>query len=351
MTLLKRMPAKSTRKRSKKKLRYLPDVIPGYGRVRRGKGFFYTDHAGARITDAKKLERFGALVIPPAWTNVWISPSKNGHLQATGIDAEGRKQYLYHLEWTSERQRKKLSRMVAFGKALPGVRRQVARDLRQDVLTKEKVIAIALKITEVTLIRIGNEQYFRRYGSHGLTTLKKSQVSLFENHAVFRFRGKKGVRQEITLRNVNLVTHLLAMKDLPGSHLFQYVNGEGNVLRLRASDLNAYIQQSTGQRFSSKDYRTWYAGLWAFRLFGRCPDYTTEKECEASVLSVLDAVSHRLGNTRTVCKQYYVPDSLVSAYKDGSLLPYLRKSLGSKGLPAVKKTEQQLLNFLKHATT
>ncbi|WP_188508186.1 DNA topoisomerase IB [Parapedobacter pyrenivorans] len=344
------MSAKSTRKRNRKRLRYLPDLTAGYGRVRRGRGFCYTDTTGLRITDAKKLDRFRALVIPPAWKDVWISPSKKGHLQATGVDEEGRKQYLYHSEWTSERQQKKLNRMIAFGEALSHIRRQVTKDLRQEVLTKEKVTAIALKITEATLIRIGNEQYFRRYGSHGLTTLKKRQVSLSENQAIFRFRGKKGVRQEIEVRNVNLVAHLLELKGLPGAHLFQYIVGEGNVHRLRAADINAYIQQSTDQEFSSKDYRTWYAGLWAFRLFGKCPDYTTEKECEASILSVLDAVSHRLGNTRAVCKQYYVPDSLVSAYKDGTLFPYLRKSLGSSGLPGTRRAEEQLLNFLKHAT-
>lgn len=329
------------------KLRYLPDLAPGYRRVRRGKGFYYTDSDGNRITDEKKLTRFRALVIPPAWRQVWISPSKWGHLQATGIDEEGRKQYLYHPEWTKERQWKKLKRMVAFGNALPHIRRQIAKDLRAKGLTKEKTIAIALKVTEETLIRIGNEQYLRKYGSRGLTTLKKGHVHISKNDAVFRFRGKKGVKQEISVRNVKLATHLQELSRLAGPYLFQYCIEGNRSCRLRAADINAYIQQYTDLKFSSKDYRTWYAGFWAFSLFGRQASCDNEKEREATIISVLDAVSHRLGNTRAVCKHYYVPDNIITAYKDGSLLPYLRNDKSSSKRPLTKKeTERQLLAFL-----
>ncbi|SEL28093.1 DNA topoisomerase IB [Parapedobacter koreensis] len=337
-------------KRKGSKLRYLPDVERGYTRVKRGRGYYFMDPEGNRVTDTRKLERFRALVIPPAWKNVWISPSKRGHLQATGLDEEGRKQYLYHPDWTTERQRAKLSRMVDFGHALPQIRKHIAKDLRYQVLRKEKVIAIALKVTEETLIRIGNEQYLRKYGSRGLTTLKKKNVDVSDNEAVFRFRGKKGVRQQITVRNARLAAHLLELARLPGAYLFQYLNEDGKRYRLSAADINAYIQRFTNRAFTSKDYRTWYAGLWAFRLFARCLDYGNEKECQANVLSVLDAVSRRLGNTRAVCKQYYVPDSLVSAYTDGSLLPYLNQSLSGSGQPMAKETEKQLLVFLQQAT-
>ncbi|PPK99176.1 DNA topoisomerase IB [Parapedobacter indicus] len=328
------------------KLRYLPDLAPGYRRVRRGRGFYYTDSDGRRITDDKKLTRFRALVIPPAWKQVWISPSKRGHLQATGVDEEGRKQYLYHPEWTKERQRKKLKRMVAFGNALPDIRRQIAKDLRVEELTKEKAIAIALKVTEETLIRIGNEQYLRKYGSRGLTTLKKSHVHISESDAVFRFRGKKGVQQEISVRNVKLVAHLLELNRLTGPYLFQYCMEGNRSCRLRAADINAYIQQHTDLKFSSKDYRTWYAGFWAFSLFGRQASCESEKERETTIVSVLDVVSHRLGNTRAVCKHYYVPDSIITAYKDGSLQPYLRNGKRSKRPLTKKETERQLLAFL-----
>lgn len=328
------------------KLRYLPDLAPGYKRVRRGRGFYYIDSDGKRVTDDKKLARFRALVIPPAWKQVWISPSKRGHLQATGMDEEGRKQYLYHPEWTKERQRKKLERMVAFGNALPRIRQQITKDLRREGLVKEKAIAIALKVTEETLIRIGNEQYLRKYGSRGLTTLKKSHIRISKSEAIFRFRGKKGVQQEISVSNMKLAAHLLELNRLTGQYLFQYCTEGSRSCRLRPADINAYIQQHTDLKFSSKDYRTWYAGFWAFSLFGRQASCDSEKEREATIVSVLDAVSHRLGNTRAVCKHYYVPDSIITAYKDGSLLPYLNNDKSSKRPLTKKETEQQLLAFL-----
>ncbi|MGK6351488.1 DNA topoisomerase IB [Parapedobacter sp. DT-150] len=330
-------------------LRYLPDVVPGYRRVRRGRGYCYVDSEGNRVTDHDQLERFRALVIPPAWKEVWISPSKKGHLQATGIDEDGRKQYRYHPEWTKERQDEKLKRMVAFGQALPLIRRQVAKDLRRETFTKEKAIAVALRVTEETLIRIGNEQYLRRYGSHGLTTLKKKHVTISAGTMVFRFRGKKGVWQEIAVRDAKLAATLADLCAWPGAYVFQYRNGEGGRSRLYAADINAYIQQYTQANFSSKDFRTWYAGLWAFRLFAKQAVYENEQECQTNIVSVLDAVSQRLGNTRAVCKQYYVPDSLICAYRSGALLPYLGKSLSSSGIPATKKAETQLLAFFRRA--
>ncbi|MFC3199015.1 DNA topoisomerase IB [Parapedobacter deserti] len=347
MILLKPSTAKSAQKNSGAKLRYLPDMVAGYKRVRRGKGYCYLDSAGGRITEAKKLERFRALAIPPAWKNVWISPSKKGHLQATGVDEEGRKQYLYHPEWTKERQRKKIERMLAFGSALQDIRRQIVKDLRHGSLIKEKSIAIALKVTEVTLIRIGNEHYLKKYGSYGLTTLKKRHVTIADSNVTFRFSGKKGVKHEILVRNAALASNMRELKQLTGPYLFQYLNDSGKRQRLRAVDINAYLQRHTDPDFSSKDYRTWFAGLWAFHLLARCVDYGNEKECRANIMSVLDAVSERLGNTRTVCKQYYVPDRLISAYEDGSLLPFLKKCLNGRGVPTIKETERQLLAFLQ----
>jgi len=341
--------AESTRKR-RTKLRYLPDSVPGYGRVKRGRGFYYVDCEGNRITDKGKLERLRALVIPPAWKSVWISPSKRGHLQATGVDEEGRKQYSYHPAWTAERQQKKLKRMVAFGKVLPHIRQRIDDDLQHGAFVKEKAIALALKIMEETLMRVGNEQYRRRYGSHGLTTLKKKHLHISKNTLVFRFRGKKGVWQEISVCNAKLAADLSEMRQLPGAYLFQYIDEEGKKRRLDAADINGYIQQHADGGFSSKDYRTWYAGVWAFRLFAQCMPYASERECRANILSVLDVVSQRLGNTRTVCKQYYVPDRLIGAYEDGTLLPYLQRSFGN-GAQTVEETERQLLAFLRQAVS
>ncbi|WP_188751748.1 DNA topoisomerase IB [Parapedobacter defluvii] len=332
------------------KLRYLPDVVPGYRRVKHGRGFCYLDVRGVRITDARKLQRFRALVIPPAWKNVWISPSKRGHLQVTGIDEDGRKQYLYHPEWTAEKQQEKLMRMVAFGEALPSFRKQIAKDLRRQTFDKVKVIALALRAMEETLMRVGNEQYRRKYGSHGLTTLKKKHLKISGETAVFQFRGKKGVKQKISVDHKDLVEQLILLRNLPRPYLFQYINEEKQVIRLKAADINRYIQNYTNPEFSSKDYRTWYAGLWALRLFAERIDGIGEKDCKPHILSVLDSVSQRLGNTRTVCKQYYVPDRLVSAFEDGSLLPYLENSRAGRNIRTDRAAERQLLAFLRCVT-
>jgi len=329
------------------KLRYLPDAGPGYGRMRKGKGYCYVDSDGKRVTDPDELSRFNTLRIPPAWKDVWISPSPRGHLQATGVDQEGRKQYLYHPDWTRERQQQKLHRMLAFGRALPEIRRRMRKDFRREIPTKEKTSATALKVTEATLIRIGNEQYRKRYGSHGLTTLRKKHVRINGPDISFRFKGKKGVWHELSIRDAALASTLEALADMRGGYLFQYIDETGKRRRLRAADLNEYIQGHTGDGFSSKDYRTWYAGLWAFRLLAKCPDYADTKACQATVLSVVDAVSERLGNTRSVCKQYYIPDRLLTAFEDGTLLPYLRSSRNGNGQPTKKETEQQFLRFLQ----
>ncbi len=332
------------------KLRYLPDVVPGYQRVKRGRGYCFLDVNGERIEDDRKLERFRALVIPPAWKRVWISPTKRGHLQATGVDEDGRKQYLYHPQWTAEKQFRKLTRMVAFGDALPIFRKQIAKDLRRKAFDKAKVIALALTVMEETLMRVGNEQYRRKYGSHGLTTLKKKHLTISGKTATFQFRGKKGIKQKIAIDRKKLVEQLTMLTGLPRPYLFQYLDDENQIARLSANDINGYIQYHMTPEFSSKDYRTWYAGLWALRLFAECTDYAGEKDCKANILSVLDNVSQRLGNTRTVCKQYYVPARLISAYEDGSLLPYLRNSRTSRGIPTIRTAEQQLLAFLRCTT-
>lgn len=296
--------------------------------------------------------RFRALTIPPAWRGVWISPSKKGHLQATGTDEQGRKQYLYHPAWTAERQQEKIRRMLNFGEVLPYIRRQVARDMQRKKPVKEKSVAVALTVMEETLIRIGNEQYLQKYRSHGLTTLKKKHIRISKNTITFRFHGKKNVRQEISVQQPRLVSKLQEMKALSGSFMFQYLDEGGNRCRLHANDVNEYLQKHSDIAVSSKDYRTWYAALWTFHLLAECPAYRDEKECKAHVNSVLEAVSERLGNTRAVCKQYYVPDNLLRAYQDGSLLPYLGKSKNpaKDEKSALAGAEAQLLAFFSNTS-
>lgn len=345
---MKAKPSKSRKSKPKipkVKLRYIPDSVAGYGRIKRGKGVSYVDQHGDTVTDKKKLNRFRQLTIPPAWTEVWISPSGKGHLQATGIDEQGRKQYLYHPAWTAERQQKKVRRMIDFGASLPGIREQITRDIRSNTLTKGKITAIALRVMEETLIRVGNDRYLHKYNSHGLTTLKKKHVDISGNVIEFRFRGKKKIRQEIQVRNARLAARLIEMQQLRGVFFFQYLDETGKPCRLRPDDINHYLQQYSVAAFSSKDFRTWYAGLWTFRLLAGYPEYTDEKACSANIVEVLDAVSDRLGNTRSVCKQYYVPDNLLTAYQDGSLLPYLVKSKQKNRLPTLKQAETYLLAF------
>ncbi|WP_353182473.1 DNA topoisomerase IB [Parapedobacter lycopersici] len=330
------------------RLRYIPDNVPGYTRVKRGRGVYYADPENNRITDEKKLDRFRALAIPPAWREVWICPSKKGHLQATGVDEEGRKQYLYHPAWTAERQRKKMQRMVVFGEALPRIRRRMTRDLRYHTPVREKAIAIALRVMEETLIRVGSDQYLRRYSSHGLTTLKKKHINISDNTITCCFLGKKKVYHEIRFQHSRLAAWLMEMQQLAGPFFFQYVDEAGKPCRLRARDINSYLQRNSTVAFSSKDYRTWYAGLWTFRLLAGYPEYTDDKTCKTNIIEVLDAVSERLGNTRSVCRQYYVPDNLLAAYEDGTLLPYLFRSRQRRRLPTLKQAETHLLAFLRN---
>jgi len=287
------------------------------------------------------------LSIPPAWKEVWISPSKRGHLQATGIDEQGRKQYIYHSEWTAERQLEKVQRMIAFGTLLPKIRRHMANDMRRKTPVKEKVVAVALKVMEETLIRVGNEQYLQKYKSYGLTTLKKKHVSVGADTVEFCFRGKKRVHQEIRLRDARLAAKLKEIEQLAGPFFFQYINESGERHRLHARDINGYLQRHAEMPLSAKDYRTWYAGVWTFRLLAKCPKYDDEKSCKSNVLRVLDAVSERLGNTRSVCKQYYVPDNLISAYEDGSLTSHLLNYQRCNRRQTTRQAEIWLLEFFK----
>lgn len=333
---------KSVRKKDKKRLHYLLDVVPGYSRKKRGRGFSYVNDEGNVITDHNLLARFKQLAIPPAWKEVWISPLDTGHLQATGIDDYGRKQYLYHPAWNEKKRREKLRRMVSFGKALPAIRARMARDIKQDTFVKKKTIALALKVMEKTLIRIGSEQYLHEYKSHGLTTLKKRQVIITGNQATFRFKGKKGVKQELVLVDRQLVKLIAELITLPGEFLFQYIGKDGSNHIVRGIDVNKYLQKCTSIDCSSKDYRTWHAGVWTFQLLTRQAVDSDKRERQANILEVLDVVSARLGNTRTVCRQHYVPDCLLSAYEDGSLFSYFPNSKRRSR----KKLEKQLLEFL-----
>ena len=246
-------------------LRYTPDIGPGITRRRAGKGWSYIDPDGVVIRDAKELQRIRALVIPPAWTNVWINPNPRGHIQATGRDARGRKQYRYHAKWRATRDETKFSRMIAFGEALPRIRERVAADLELPGLPREKTLAIAVRLLDEALIRVGNAEYARENDSYGLTTLRDDHVDVSGSTVHFTFRGKSGKTHEIDVRDRRVARIISRMQDLPGQHLFQYLDADGEPHAIGSEDVNAYLQEIAGEAFTAKDFRTWGGTVLAAR--------------------------------------------------------------------------------------
>jgi DNA topoisomerase-1 len=297
-------------------LRYVEPADPGIRRVRRGKGFAYVDADGKRITDERILSRIRSIVIPPAWTDVWISPTANGHIQAVGRDARGRLQYRYHPLWREVRDETKYERTIAFARALPKLRRQVARDLRRSGLPREKVVAAAVRLMETTLVRVGNEEYVHDNRSFGLTTLRNRHAKVRGRQLKLMFRGKGGKRHSVGLRDVRLARVVRACQDLPGQRLFQYVDDDGKVQRVDSDDVNAYLRQHMGTDFSAKDFRTWAGTVMAARAFAALGD---EAATQKSLGRAVEEVAEQLGNTPTVCRNCYIHPDIINSYLDGSL--------------------------------
>ena len=301
---------------------YVSDSLPGISRVKKGKGFSYL-YEGKPLSDKAQIERINKLVIPPAWTNVWICRLPNGHIQATGFDVRNRKQYRYHHLWNSLRNQTKFHRLLEFGKVLPKLRLRLEEDMSLQELIEEKVIATVISLMERTYIRIGSSDYEKMYGSYGLTTLKDKHVSVNGNEISFSFKGKKGKFHEISLRNKKLAKAVKACRDIPGKELFQYFDKEGNRKSIDSGMVNNYIKTATGMEFTTKDFRTWAGSLnilWAFKSIGEAMNDT---ECKKKIVEALDQVSLKLGNTRTVCKKYYVHPGLIKLYEENNLQKYL----------------------------
>jgi DNA topoisomerase-1 len=309
-------------------LRYVRDDLPGYRRVRRGKGFSYLDPQGKVVHDPRERARFQALAIPPAWTEVWISMDPNGHIQATGRDARGRKQYIYHPLWEEARKESKFHRLVPFGAALPEIRAQVEEDLRARKLTLQKVTALVVKLLDETLIRIGNREYARQNQSYGLTTLEMEHVDISGSQIVFQFRGKSGKEQRVRLRDRRLVNLVKRCEELPGQQIFKYLDEEGNCCQaVNSEDVNRYLREVSGQEFSAKDFRTWGGTtLAAVELYETGPA-GTEKEAKKNITAAIKRVALALGNTPSVCRQYYVHPAVLEAYLDGSLFERMQAAL------------------------
>lgn len=301
-------------------LRYVHDDRPGISRRRAGKGWSYTGPDGRRITDKPERKRIDALAIPPAYTDVWICPDRRGHIQATGRDARGRKQYRYHPFWREVRDETKYKRMVAFGEALPLIRERTDHDLRRHGLPREKVLAAVIRLLETTLIRVGNEEYARTNESFGLTTMHDEHVDVTSSGLQLHFRGKSGVEHAVQLSDRRLATVVGRCQDLPGQELFQYLDDDGEQHTVDSTDVNDYLREITGQEFTAKDFRTWAGTVLATRALQEFGAVDTEAEAKKNIVRAIEAVAARLGNTATICRKCYVHPVVLESYTDGSML-------------------------------
>ncbi|MGI8403606.1 MAG: DNA topoisomerase IB [Thermomicrobiales bacterium] len=298
---------------------------PGITRRRAGKGFSYRDAHGNRITDVKTLGRIRALVIPPAWEDVWICTRANGHIQATGRDTRGRKQYRYHEKWREVRDESKYERMLAFGQALPEIRDRIDRDMRQQGLPRTKVIATVVKLLEATLIRVGNERYARENKSFGLTTMRTRHVDVTSTTVTFNFKGKSGIEHEVRLKDRRLASLVKRLQDLPGQELFQYRDDGDHLQTIDSGNVNAYLREITGDDFTAKDFRTWAGTVLAAQALAAFEEFDSESSAKANIVNAVESVSARLGNTRTVCRKCYVHPAVIDAYLEGETVDTIRQ--------------------------
>jgi DNA topoisomerase-1 len=303
-------------------LRYSVNTNIGYYRLRTPKGFAFVDENKKPVRDKMVLERITKLVIPPAWENVWICPHENGHLQATGTDAKGRKQYRYHPQWSKIRNQSKFYKLHSFAKALPAIRKQIEIDLNKKGLPYEKVVALAVKLIELTNIRIGNDAYKKLYGSFGLTTLQDKHVKFQKSNIYFDFVGKKGIKHKISLTSRKLANLVKKCRDIPGQDLFQYYDDAGNHRAIGSADINNYLKAITQEDYTAKDFRAWAGSVSALQAFLQMETPQSITECKRKVVQVLDEVAEKLGNTRTVCKKYYVHPTVIAAFENGSIWNY-----------------------------
>ncbi len=305
-------------------LRYVHDDRPGIRREAAGDGFRYLDAKGEPVEDEATLKRIKSLAIPPAWTDVWICPQANGHLQATGRDARGRKQYRYHPKWREVRDEVKYERMIKFGKALPQIRKEVDRALSLPGLPREKVLATIVYLLEATMMRIGNDEYARENKSYGLTTLRNRHVKIDGSEVEFRFRGKSGVYHDVKVHDRRLARIIQRTRDLPGQDLFQYLDDEGETHTVGSSDVNDYLRTITGEDYTAKDFRTWSGTVLAAMALQEFEAVDSDAQARKNVVRAIESVAERLGNTPSVCRKCYVHPAVLDAYLDGTMLEGLR---------------------------
>ena len=299
-------------------LLFTTDRDPGFKRVRRGRGFIYRGPNGKLLADETQLARIRKLAIPPAYREVWICVSPRGHLQATGYDARGRKQYRYHTRWRTHRDAQKFDHILEFGRALPRIRRRVAQDLRKPGLPRERVVATIVRLLDSTLVRVGNEEYARSNGSFGLTTLRYRHVSVNGATLSFEFRGKSGIFHSVTVSDPALARIVRRCADIPGQELFQWIDAEGGRHRIDSNDVNEYLREAAGGPFTAKDFRTWYATIEALAALRKLP-CGTQRDVKRQLKKVVGAVAERLGNTPAICRKCYIHPEVLLAYTEGRL--------------------------------
>jgi DNA topoisomerase-1 len=322
-------------------LRYANDTRPGITRHRAGRGFSYRDPDGQTIHDAEVIGRIQALAIPPAWSDVWICPWPNGHLQARGRDARGRKQYRYHARWHERRGTDKFDRMLAFAEALPAIRRRCEADLDARGLSREKVLAAVTRLLELTLIRVGNDEYARLNRSFGLTTLKDRHARIEGAAVRFRFRGKSGRTHEVGLRDRRLASVVRRCQDLPGQELFQFVDEEGEVRDVTSDDVNAYIREASGGDFTAKDFRTWAGTVLAYRALRALQPAAGDRGARKNVVEAIKQTADRLGNTPAVARSSYVHPAVLEAYLAGSIRGALVQAAEEQHQPPAGATPRE----------
>ena len=330
-------------------LSYVDDGRPGLTRKRSGSGFRYLDAKGAPLRDKATLARIKALAIPPAYTDVWICPRRNGHIQATGRDAKGRKQYRYHPDFRQAREANKFSRIMAFADALPGLRRRVDSDMKRPGLPREKVLATVVHLLEATLIRVGNDDYARTNKSYGLTTLRDPHVRIAGSELTFRFKGKSGKAWDVSLKDRRVAKIVKACQDLPGQELFQYIDGEGAQRDVTSSDVNAYLREIAGDDFTAKDFRTWAGTVLAALALREFEAFDSDAGAKRNVRAAIESVAGRLGNTPTICRKCYIHPQILDGYLEGEMLLQVKDAVKTElteDLASLRPEEAAVLGLL-----
>jgi DNA topoisomerase-1 len=305
-------------------LHYVDDSDPGYTRRRHGRWFEYLRPSGSPLKDPRELQRIRALAIPPAWTYVWVSTDENGHLQATGRDARGRKQYRYHPRWRAIRDENKYEKLIAFAEILPRIRRKIACHLRRRGLPREKVLAAVVRLLETTLIRVGNDEYAKSNGSFGLTTMRNKHAKVKGQKIRFEFRGKSGKEHEIGMEDPRLARIVRQCQDLPGQELFEYVEDDGRVCDVDSGDVNEYLREISGLDITAKDFRTWAGTALAAQALQEFEDFDSQAAAKRNITQAIERVAQRLGNTSAICRKCYIHPAIFEAYMDRSLLKLLK---------------------------